>query len=282
MTSITAPRLLPRSRFRLVLAAIFLCTFGLLLFAMPHLAHAAQVLAGPAPAGGFDWGGTLALIAAVGVGLGAVLGGAAAILHAIAARSKNATVEAIAKDIDSVHDKLDQGLDLMRRVAPATSTPTPSIVKTPQAGFAVRRLLAVVGGLGMVVLVACATITADVKAFEAGAVACAKADTAQAKALGLQLGIDALAGVLAGQDAATVWAKVTADAEAGAKTQGVAVGACAFDGVIADLEKILHPTPPPDTATSALTASATVDPLAAGRAALAAFEARHGVTSVTR
>jgi hypothetical protein len=165
---------------------------------------------------------------------------------------------------------------------PIGQLPAPAPSSAAKAGTVatVALLAAVIGGISLVP--ACSTVSSDVKAFANGAVTCAKADAVQAKALGLQLGVDALAGFLAGQDAITVWNKVAADAEAGAKTQGVAVGACAFDGVIADVEKILHPTTP-GTATSALTATGAataVDPLAAGRAALAAFESAHGVTSV--
>jgi hypothetical protein len=223
-------------------------------------------------------------------GLGAILGGISVILHAIAPRTKTQLDDRAAAGVDAAHAKLDQVLGLLRGIVPggSASVPpaaTPSAASAPSSGAkastvaAVALLAAMIGGVALAP--GCSTISSDVKAFESGAVACAKADSAQAKALGLQLGIDALAGLLAGQDAETMWAKVTADAEAGAKSQGIAVGACAFDGVIADVEKILHPTTP-GTATSALAVATAVDPLAAGRAALAAFERAHGVTSVVR
>lgn len=215
----------------------------------------------------------LALIAVVLGGLGAILGGTSVILHAIAPRTKTQLDDRAAAGVDAAHAKLDQVLGLLRGIVPSASSAPNSTAST---------LLPILMLAGIAVGVeGCSTISSGVKAFESGAVACAKADSAQAKALGLQLGIDALAGLLAGQDAETVWAKVAADAEAGAKSQGIAVGACAFDGVIADVEKILHPTTP-GTATSALVVATAVDPLAAGRAALAAFERAHGVTSVVR
>lgn len=224
-------------------------------------------------------------------GIGGILGGVSIVLHAIAPRTKTVVDDELAAGVDAAHDKLDEALGLLRMVVPASSAPSSttstvaSPARNPQSGrvtlgvllaAALPVLIAV--GIGMCIG-ACSTIGTDVKAFENGAVACAKADSAQAKALGLQLGVDALGGFLAGEDEATIWNKVTADAEAAAKTQGIAVGACAFDGVLADVEKILHP---PGTETSTLAARAAVDPLAGGRAALAAFERAHGVTSVVR
>lgn len=240
----------------------------------------------------------LSLAAVVIGGLGAILGGLSVVLHTIAPRTKTTVDDRLAADVDAAHDKLDQVLGLLRGIAPGTTTgsastsslaiapsaapaasATPSSASKASTVAAVALLAAMVGGGALAP--GCSTVSSDVKAFANGAVTCAKADEVQAKALGLQLGIDALAGLLGSQDAETVWAKVAADAEAGAKSQGVAVGACAFDGVIANVEKILHPTTP-GTATSALAAATAVDPLAAGRAALVAFERAHGVTSVMR
>ena len=53
MTSIPAPRsrLLPRSQFRLIHAAVVLATIGQILVVLPHLAHAAQAVTDPIATG---------------------------------------------------------------------------------------------------------------------------------------------------------------------------------------------------------------------------------------
>lgn len=129
-------------------------------------------------------------------------------------------------------------------------------------------------------LTACAAAKADAKAIEAGVVTCAKGDVPAAKSLGLQLGTEALGGLLAGKTEAQIWAQVSADAEAASKTQGLAVASCAFGPLVADLDRLLHPAPAPGVAAQGLTARAEVDPLAGGRAALAAFQGRHGITRI--
>lgn len=136
--------------------------------------------------------------------------------------------------------------------------------------------------LSLALLTSCAAVKSDVKAFANGAVTCLKADEPAAIALGKALLTNALAGFLAGQSPTDVWAKAKADAESAALAQGLPVAACAFDGVIADISHILHPPAPAGTATQGLMARVEADPMAAGKAALAAFEASHGVTSVVR
>jgi hypothetical protein len=143
-------------------------------------------------------------------------------------------------------------------------------------------LLLVVGLAATTQLTACATVKADLSSFVSGAVTCAKADEPQAKALALQLSTSVIAGLLAGQDAATVWAGAKSGAEAAEVSQGLPIAACAFDGVLAAISAFLHPAAS-GTSSSALTARvAQADPLAAGKAALATFEAAHGVTRVVR
>jgi hypothetical protein len=124
------------------------------------------------------------------------------------------------------------------------------------------------GALFLSILTSCATLKADLAELKDGAVTCLKNDEPAAKALGLKLVTIAVADLLQGKSPSEAFKDVTAAAEAGAKAQGISVAACAFDDVVADLEKLLHPVvalaPFPDEA----------------QAALATFKAAHGVTSV--
>jgi len=125
-----------------------------------------------------------------------------------------------------------------------------------------------IGALFLSVLASCATVKSELVAFKDGAVTCLKSDEPAAKALGLELVTVAAADLLSGKSPEDTFEDVTALAETGAKTQGISVAACAFDDVVADLERFLHPVPAlvPDEA----------------QRALAAFKATHGVTSVLR
>lgn len=131
-----------------------------------------------------------------------------------------------------------------------------------------------ISALFLSVLASCATVKSDLVAFKDGAVTCLKSDEPAAKALGLELITIAAADLLQGKSPEDTFEDVKVRAEAGAKSQGVAVAACAFDDTLAKLESLLHPKAP------ALFATFERDPLDAGRAALGAFEAAHGVTSV--
>lgn len=150
-----------------------------------------------------------------------------------------------------------------------------SAPRPPAGAFpAVLVALLLLAGAGS--LTACATLKADATAIAAGVVTCAKGDVPAAKALGLQLGTEALADVLAGRTEAQIWTHVSADAEAATKVQGLAVASCGFGGLVAELDQLLHPAPA-GVATQGLATNAAVDPLAGGRAALAAFAARHRI-----
>jgi hypothetical protein len=137
-----------------------------------------------------------------------------------------------------------------------------------------------ISALFLSVLASCAAAKADLVAFEKGAVTCAKAAEPAVKALGLELTTVAVADLLGGKSPTDTFDDVKARAEAGVKTDGLPVAACAFDGTLAKLESLLHPATLPQVTGSALVAFDKPDPLDAGRAALAAFEAAHGVTSV--
>lgn len=132
-----------------------------------------------------------------------------------------------------------------------------------------------ISALFLSVLASCATVKSDLVAFKDGAVTCVKNDEPAVKALGLELVTIAAADLFAGESPDDAFKDVTAKAEAGAEAQGIPVAACAFDGVVADLEGLLHPTTP-GTAVQGLSV-----PDAAERA-LAGFERAHGVTSVSR
>src|SRR5262245_36203939 len=76
-------------------------------------------------------------------GLGAILGGASMILHAIAPRTKTPVDDQLAADVDSLHGKVDDVLGLLRGVAPggaapssSTSTVAPIVApaRNPQSG----------------------------------------------------------------------------------------------------------------------------------------------------
>lgn len=155
-----------------------------------------------------------------------------------------------------------------------------AVVVLTYLGYSVSRGLAKAGGAAAVlvlVLAAGATqpacswqqVKADTGAVAHGAVTCAKADVPAIKALGLQLTMEALASVLGGKG--IPWPQIEAEAEAGAKLQGVAVGSCAFGQLIADLAKLL---PPP----AGQSIMARADD---GRGELATLKAHLGVTSIS-
>jgi hypothetical protein len=162
-----------------------------------------------------------------------------------------------------------------------------SAPKTAQAGFVSPRLLAIlalsvlaIGSVGYA-LAGCAALKSEAKATETTAIDCAKADSPQAKALAYQLGTEALASVLAGKG--VPWTSLEAEAEAAAKTQGIAVGACGFGPLLADITKLLGTSTPTarvalDSASAA--AEQPTDPLVEGRAALAQFKVATGVTAI--
>lgn len=135
-----------------------------------------------------------------------------------------------------------------------------------------------ISALFLSVLASCATVKSDLVAFKDGAVTCVKNDEPAAKALGLELVTVAAADLFAGKSPDDAFKDVTAKAEAGAEAQGVPVAACAFDGVVADLERLLHPVVPAEK-TSALVSFSFPDE---AQKALAGFELAHGVTSVQR
>lgn len=130
--------------------------------------------------------------------------------------------------------------------------------------------------LSLVMLSSCATVKADLKSFGRGVVACAKADEGVVKSLGLRLLATAASDLFSGKSLDETFQNMKAGAETGAKTNGVVVAACAFDGVIADIEKLLHPQP---AVQSLFAGPADVD---AGEKALAEFRAAHGITVIER
>lgn len=133
-----------------------------------------------------------------------------------------------------------------------------------------------ISALFLAVLVSCAALKADLIAFKDGAVTCLKSDEPAAQALGLELVTIAAADLFRGKSPDDTFKDVTAQAEVGAKAQGVPVAACAFDGAVTDIERLLHPVAPAGTVVQALTFPDEA------QLALAAFEMAHGVTSVSR
>jgi hypothetical protein len=133
----------------------------------------------------------------------------------------------------------------------------------------------------LAVLASCATLKGELVAFKNGTVTCLKDAEPSARELGLELITLATADLLQGKSPEDAFADVKGRAEAGAVTRGVPVAACAFDGVIADLEKLLHPTVASGVEAGMFRVDGP-DVLVAGRVALGAFEAAHGVTSVRR
>jgi hypothetical protein len=124
-------------------------------------------------------------------------------------------------------------------------------------------------------LASCAAVKSNLVTFKDGAVTCLKEDEPAVKALGLELVTLAAADLLGGKSPGDTFKDVTARAEAGAKVRGIAVAACAFNDVVADLEALLHPA-----ARTAAVAALSFPDMA--QTALADFERAHGVTSVQR
>lgn len=195
--------------------------------------------------------------------IGAILGAASMLLHVIAPRTKTPVD-------DEWRDDIDEVLRFIRGPGAAATAPKP-----PGAGAGgAMMLLLLVAGVGGFIQPSCAA-GAKVSAIEAGVVTCARGDIPAAKALGLQLGTEALGQLLLA--GAVDWPALEAEAEAAAKAQGLAVASCAFGDLVAELDRALHPTP----ASSAPSARvAVVEPLAGAHAALAAFERAHGITRI--
>jgi hypothetical protein len=81
----------------------------------------------------------LTLAAVVIGGLGAILGGLAVVLHAVAPRTKTTVDDRLAADVDAAHDKLDELLGLLRGIVPGTTTslaPTGSLAIATSAAAA--------------------------------------------------------------------------------------------------------------------------------------------------
>lgn len=260
----------------------------LLLTLLPLTAHAQA--AGTSPPDPLSWLTYAGIaIAAVG-GLVKVLEVLLAGLTWLAPRTKTTVDDTIRDDVRVLRDDVKAVLSVVGGLVPATGVPTatsekPTAPATPQNVVSIAKAPAMLfvlllGALTAQALTGCATIKSDAATIEAGVVTCAKGDIAAAKALGLQLGTEALADLLTGKTSAQIWAQVSTDAEAAAKTQGLAVASCGFGGLVAELDKLLHLAPAAGTTTQGLTANAAVDPLAGGRAALAAFAAAHQITRI--
>lgn len=238
--------------------------------ALIGVAHAATLdTPAPAPTPPVDWSfwGGLA-VAAMAFG--------SLVLHAIGGKTHSSKVGKIADELDTLRRTVG-GLLPATGVPTSVSTTVSTAPAKGQAGFARPGLMLVITACG--VLVACATLKTEVKSFAGGVVTCAKADKAAVQALGLQLGTEALAGALAG---GIPWTTLEADAEASGKAQGIDVAACSFGGLLAGLDKLLHPA---GTSTSALAPGLfdlgpSHDPLAPGRVLFSAFQAAHGITRV--
>lgn len=94
----------------------------------------------------------LAFAAVLIGGLGGILGGVSIVLHAIAPRTKTTVDDQLAAGVDAAHAKLDQVLDLLRGVVPASSAPSTPIAPpsassaptpNPQAGRVALGVMAV-------------------------------------------------------------------------------------------------------------------------------------------
>jgi hypothetical protein len=131
--------------------------------------------------------------------------------------------------------------------------------------------------LSLALMTGCATLKADVKAFDNGAVTCLKEAEPDAKALGAQILMGALADALSGKSTDAVFKGAEDAAEAGAVSKGLPVAACALDGVIADLVHFLHPAP-----RSLMFAPLEPDPADAGQRALSDFTSKHGISGIRR
>jgi hypothetical protein len=276
----------------LILAVIMFSSFSIASHtggALASIAHAGTLEAPPtvAPDAPADSGFGLLGYVVIAV---AVIGGALRILDVLipglrwlAPRTKTKLDDDALAMAQGAHDRLDQVESVLLRLA--RLTPPPGVVsseitvktsKTPQGGFV--RVYTMIG-VAAIGLLACAALKVRGEALEAGVVTCTKADKPKVQALALQLGTEALAGFL--QTGTIPWDRLKTDAEAAAESQGIDVAACAFDGLLADLEHLLHPTAV--EATSALTADVfgdPTDPLGGGRAAFASFRGAHGITRV--
>lgn len=126
-------------------------------------------------------------------------------------------------------------------------------------------------------LTGCAALKQEAKDFKDGAVTCLEDAKPAALALGASILTGALADALSGSSAEDVFKHAGEAAEAGALKQGIPVAACAFDGVIADLVKVLHPEPQ-----SLMFRSLEPDPAELGQRAFSDFASKHGVTSIRR
>lgn len=161
-------------------------------------------------------------------------------------------------------------LGVFKLIDPTTTVPV--AVRKTESGFARLWLLVALA------IVACAAVKSESVALKDGVVTCAKSDVPAAKTLGLQLGTEALADFLAGKTQAEIWAHVSGDAEAAGKVQGLTIASCAFGGLVAELDRALHPAPPDGP--SARSAVVEPQPLAGAHAALVAFESAHGITRI--
>jgi len=265
------PRLAP---ILLVLAGLLAAYISLSAVHMIGVAHAdtpAAVAVQPASTAGFDVGGTIAVVALVIGGLGMILGGLSVVLHAIAKRTVTTWDDTAAAEVDALHAKLDEVLALIGGKEPGVPTPA----RNPQSGkSALLVLLAVPLATALawslaVFVPACHydTVKADAGALAHGTVTCAKADVPAVRALGLQLATEALVSAVSGHG--IPWTQLEAEAEAGAKAQGIAIGSCAFGQLIADLSKLL-PAPAPGV-------MARTDD---GRGELELLKAHLGVTAI--
>lgn len=259
-----------------VLALLTTASFG----ATSHLgaslisvAHAdtGGAASAPDPSSGLGMMGYIALAVAVIGGLLRILDVVIGGMNWLAPRTKTTLDDKALKFAKAAHDRLDEIEKILARFVPADPAP---VAKAPQAGFSTLGMLLAVAAAGA--LIACAAVKSEVKAIEAGVVACAKADKAKIQALGVQLGTAALVSLVT--TGSIDWSALESQSESAAKTQGLEVAACAFGGLVADLQALfdsVHPTAP-----QALLAP--VSPLDGSAEALASFQTANGITRIVQ
>lgn len=104
-------------RFRLTLTGVFLGVVALTIMLLRVVARA-DVAAAPVPTAGLDW--TLYVGIALGAlaGLDVLLRGLSMVIRSFAKHTANTVDDRIADGIDSAHDKLDELIGVLGRIAP--------------------------------------------------------------------------------------------------------------------------------------------------------------------
>jgi hypothetical protein len=140
--------------------------------------------------------GYASVILAVGIALSAVVGAIAKLLHAIAARTASTRDDGWAADADAVHDKLDQGLGLLRDLIPGGATPAPA--PSPAPSVTVSTVVKPVAALLAVLLFCACGARQRVAAGVTAGLDCEQGDLATIAKDGLALGTAALLGAISG------------------------------------------------------------------------------------